>query len=319
MLIYTITETDHCRTVESYVRNLLPGASLAYVRKILKSGHCAVNGTPVTFPETLLRLGDSAVLKESSKTTALLRGRRAPLDILFEDTWIIAINKAPGLPMHRAAEVDEMNLVDLGGRMLEARDGFPGKLRPVNRLDRGTSGAVVLAKSGSAAGMFGKFVAEEGFAKVYLAVVQGRLPEEGRITLPLDGKEAETGYSRLFQGEKLAVAAVYPVTGRMHQIRLHFQSIGRPIVGDVRYGGRSLAGYEGILLHSFRTTLTHPATSATITVSAPLPAGFLLRLRELAGEEGYSSLLGMLPHVPLILTGPVVPVPESRSKSPALS
>jgi 23S rRNA pseudouridine955/2504/2580 synthase len=297
MLTYTITEADHCRSIESFVRNLLPGATLAYLRKLMKSGHCAVNGTPVTDPSTLLLSGESVSLKESGKTGALLRGRRAKLDILLEDSWIIVFNKPPGLPMHRAAEVDERNLVDLGSRMLKEREEFPGKLRPVNRLDRGTSGAVVLAKNSSAAGMFGRFVKEEGLAKVYLAVVQGLLPEEGRITLPLDGKEAETGYRRLMQGDKLAVAAVYPVTGRMHQIRLHFQSIGRPIVGDVRYGGRPLEGYEGIMLHSFRTALVHPATSEPLTVSAPLPAGFLHLLRELAGDD-YATLLDMLPLVP---------------------
>ena len=315
MLTYTITETDHCRYIESFLRNLLPGASLAYLRKIMKSGNCAVNGRPVTDPSTLLRLGESITLKESGKTEALLRGNRAKLDILFEDTWIIVFNKAHGLPMHLAAEVDERNLVDLGSRMLKDREDFPGKLRPVNRLDRGTSGAVVLAKSSSAAGMFGRFVKEEGLAKVYLAVVQGMLPEEGRITLPLDGKEAETGYRRLMQGEKLAVAAVYPVTGRMHQIRLHFQSIGRPIVGDVRYGGRPLTGYEGILLHSFRTAMIHPATTETLTVSAPLPAGFLHLLRELAGDA-YPSLLDMLPHVPQTLPITEDQIPESLSKSP---
>jgi RluA family pseudouridine synthase len=304
MLTYTITETDHCRCIESFLRNLLPGASLAYLRKLMKSGHCTVNGAPVTDPATLLRLSEILSLKESGKTGALLRGKRGKLDILFEDTWIIVFNKPPGLPMHLAAEVDERNLVDIGSRMLKDREDFPGKLRPVNRLDRVTSGAVVLAKSSSAAGMFGRFVKDEGLAKVYLAVVQGVLPEEGIITLPLDGKEAETGYRRLMQGEKLAVAAVYPVTGRMHQIRLHFQSIGRPIVGDVRYGGRPLSGYEGILLHSFRTAMIHPATTETLTVSAPLPAGFLLLLRELAGDD-YSALLEMLPHVPQSFSSPV--------------
>lgn len=284
MLTYQITETDHCRQLESFLRNLLPAASLAYLRKLLRSAHLAVNGAPTVAPETCLRLGDILTLKESSKTLALLAGQKPLLDILHEDHWIIIFNKAPGLPMHRAAEVDEWNLVELGGKLLLERDSFPGKLRPVNRLDRGTSGAVVLAKSSTAAGMFGRFVKEEGLAKVYLAVVQGRLPEEGSITLPLEGKEAETGFRTLFQGEKLALAAVYPVTGRMHQIRQHFQSIGHPVVGDVRYGGRSLTGYAGILLHSFRTSLIHPATDETLTVFAPLPAGFLAILRDLVGD-----------------------------------
>ncbi|MCM2358758.1 MAG: RluA family pseudouridine synthase [Geobacteraceae bacterium] len=297
MLTFTISETDHCRSAESLVRNLLPAAPLAYLKKLIKSGHLALNGVPISSPCALLRLGDTVTLKESGRTRALLTGRKPRFDILHEDSWIIVFNKAPGLPMHRAAEVDEQNLVELGSRFLADRDGFAGKLRPVNRLDRGTSGAVVLAKSPTAAGMFGRFVKEEGLAKIYLAVVQGRVPEEGRITVPLEGKEAETSFRSLYQGERGALAAVWPVTGRMHQIRQHFQAIGHPVAGDRRYGGRLLHGYEGILLHSFRTSLTHPATGETLTVFAPLPAGFLAQLRELAGE-GFLSLLQRLPEIP---------------------
>ena len=298
MLTYTITETDHCRSVESFLRNLLPAATFAHLHQLVKSGHLAVNGAPSS-RDTLLCLGDTVTLKESGKTRAFLAGRKPALDILYEDQWIIVFNKPPGLPMHRAAEVEEYNLVDLGGSLLAHRDGFPGKLRPVNRLDRGTSGAVIMAKSPTAAGMFGRFVKEEGLDKVYLAVAQGRLPGEGVIDRPLDGKEAVTAFRLLFQGSAGALAAVYPLTGRMHQIRQHFRLAGHPILGDRRYGGSPLPGYEGFLLHSFRTTLTHPATGDALTVSAPLPAGFLAHIRKLAGEF-YPSVLRELPEIPAV-------------------
>lgn len=299
MLTYTISETDHCRSAESFLRNLLSAASFAYLHKLVKSGHLTVNGAPLTH-DTLLRLGDTVTLKESGKTRAFLAGRKPALDILFEDQWIIVFNKPPGLPMHRAAEVDEYNLVDLGGSLLAQRDGFPGKLRPVNRLDRGTSGAVIMAKSPTAAGMFGRFVKEEGLAKVYLAVAQGRVPKEGVISQPLDGKEAETAFRLLFQGGMGAFAAVYPLTGRMHQIRQHFRFIGHSILGDRRYGGSPLPAYEGFLLHSFRTSLTHPATGESLNVTAPLPPGFLAQLRELAGEF-FLTVLSELPDIPAVI------------------
>jgi 23S rRNA pseudouridine955/2504/2580 synthase len=283
MLTYTIAETDHCRSVESFLRNLLPTATFAHLHQLVKSGHLAVNGT-LASRNTLLRLGDTVTMKESGKTSAFLRGRKPALDILYEDQWIIVFNKPPGLAMHRAAEVDERNLVDLGGSFLAERDGFPGKLRPVNRIDRGTSGAVILAKSPTAAGMFGRFVKEEGLGKVYLAVAQGRLPTEGVIDHQLEGKEAVTAFRLLFQGGMGAFAAVYPVTGRMHQIRQHFRFAGHPVVGDRRYGGSPLPGYDGFLLHSFCTSLSHPATGESLTFYAPLPAGFLAHLRTLAGE-----------------------------------
>jgi 23S rRNA pseudouridine955/2504/2580 synthase len=296
MLKYTISETDHCRSVESFLRNLLPTATFAHLHQLVKSGHLAVNGTPPS-RNTLLRLGDTVTMKESGKTKAFLRGRKPALDILFEDQWIIVFNKPPGLPMHRAAEVDEQNLVDLGGRFLADRDGFPGKLRPVNRIDRGTSGAVIMAKSPTAAGMFGRFVKEEGLGKVYLAIAQGRVPKTGVIDQPLDGKEAQTAFRLLFQGDTGALTAVYPLTGRMHQIRQHFRANGHPVIGDRRYGGIPLPAYEGFLLHSFRTSFTHPATGETMTVVAPLPEGFLVQLRKLAGEYSL-AVLRELPDIP---------------------
>jgi 23S rRNA pseudouridine955/2504/2580 synthase len=283
MLTYTITESDHCRSAESFLYNLLPAAPSAYLHKLITSGHLTLNGE-VLSRDALLRRGDRLTLKESGRTRSLLSGKRPDLDIVHLDQWIAVFNKPPGLPMHRAAEVDEVNLVDLGSRLLAHRDGFPGKLRPVNRLDRGTSGAVIMAKSPTAAGMFGRYVKEEGLAKVYLAVVRGRLAREGLIDQPLDGKEAVTAFRLLFQGENMALAAVYPLTGRMHQIRQHFRLSGHSVVGDRRYGGSPLPGYEGFLLHSFRTSLVHPGTGEPLVVHAPLPSGFLAQLRDLSGE-----------------------------------
>jgi RluA family pseudouridine synthase len=296
MLIYTITETDHCRSAESFLRNLMPAAPCAYLRKLVTSGHLAVNRVPLS-RDTLLRLGDTITLKESSKTTAFLTNRKPALDIIYEDQWVIIFNKPPGLAMHRSAEGDERNLVDLGGVLLTGRDGFPGKLRPVNRLDRGTSGAVIMAKSPSAAGLFGTYVMEEGLVKVYLAVVQGKLPKEGTYNQSLEGKEAVTCFRLLFQGDNSALVAAFPVTGRMHQIRQHFRGNGHPIVGDRRYGGTILPGYEGFLLHSFRTSFVHPATGEEVIVSAPLPDGFLAQLRKLAGEF-YPPVLQELSDLP---------------------
>jgi 23S rRNA pseudouridine955/2504/2580 synthase len=296
MLTYTITESDHCRGAESFLHNLLPSAPSAYLHKLITSGHLTLNGEPVN-RDVMLRCGDRLSLKESGRTRSLLSGKRQELDIIHLDQWIVVFNKPPGLPMHRAAEVDDVNLVDLGSRLLAQRDGFPGKLRPVNRLDRGTSGAVIMAKSPTAAGMFGRYVKEEGLAKVYLAVVRGRLAREGLIDRPLEGKEAVTLFRLLFQGEGMALAAVYPLTGRMHQIRQHFRLAGHSVVGDRRYGGSPLPGYDGFLLHSFRTSLTHPATGERLVVHAPLPAGFLAQLRGLAGEF-FPAVLQELPSLP---------------------
>jgi 23S rRNA pseudouridine955/2504/2580 synthase len=295
MINYKITTADHCRRVESFLQNILPAAPLSYLKKLTRSGHVTVNGS-LTVPEALLKLDDTVSIKESARTQTLLTGKKPELDILFEDQWIIIFNKEPGLPVHRAAEVDDNNLVELGAKLL-AKRGIEGKLRPVNRLDRGTSGAIIMAKSPTAAGMFGRMVKEEGLGKLYLAIVEGRLPEEGTITTPLAGKESETRYRLLFQGEDGAFAAVYPLTGRMHQIRQHFKLSGHPIMGDLRYGGPMLFGYAGHALHSFQTSLTHPATGQELRIQAPLPKSLLDIIARLTGDE-FMPLLRSLTDLP---------------------
>ena len=283
MITILIDEKDHFRRVDSLLWNLLPSAPLAYLRKLLTSGHIRLNGTQ---PEAadLLRSGDRVTIKESGRLSGLLAGHRSGLDILFEDGWIIVFNKPGGMPMHRAAEVDDRNLVEVGTALIAGR-GEEGKLRPVNRLDRGTSGAVILAKSPSAAGMFGRFVKEEGLDKLYLAVVAGELSGDGTIDAPLDGKESITRYRVISAGNGMAAVALVPVTGRMHQIRQHLTLIGHPVMGDVRYRGYPLpAGFPGFALHSFRTAFTHPATGERITICAPLPAPFFALINHCGGD-----------------------------------
>ena len=283
MLTYTVSRTDHCRRADSFFRRLMPDAPLSYLTKLVKSGHCHRNGTAID-AETLLHAGDTVTLKESDRTKKLLARRPPQLDILYEDSWILAVNKPAGLPMHPAAEVDGHNLVEWGTEVIMGgREN--GKLRPVNRLDRGTSGAVLLAKSPSAAGMFGRMVKEEGLDKVYLAVVAGAPSPEGRITEQLDGKEAETGYRLLCQGKGLAFLALFPVTGRTHQLRRHLHLIGHPILGDRRYGGRPLPDHAGILLHSFRTAFIHPESKERVVICAPLPENYLPLTKQMGAEE----------------------------------
>ncbi|MBI5483682.1 MAG: RluA family pseudouridine synthase [Deltaproteobacteria bacterium] len=298
MLSYTITAQDHGRRLESFLRTLMPTAPSGYPRKLLKSGAVRLNGGAAA-PDTLLSLHDSVTLKESSAVTALLADVRPTLDILFEDSQIAVINKPPGLPMHRTAELEE-NLVEFGQSWMEWR-GTPCKLYPVNRLDRGTSGTVILAKSSSSAGIYGRHVKETGLDKLYLALVSGTPGQSGVINEPLDDKESETRYRILLTGENCALLAVTPISGRMHQIRRHLEMIGHPVLGDKRYGGGELAGYAGFALHSYRTVIVRPEGDS-LTVCAPLPQG-LFDLFEKFGiqtdvfVETVNTLTSNLPYI----------------------
>jgi RluA family pseudouridine synthase len=291
MLTFTATESDHGRSVESFLLNLLPSASAGYRHKLIRAGHLTVNGQATT-AAALLRLGDSLALKESAKTGELLSARPPAVDILYEDDLLLVINKEPGLPVHKAAEDGGRNLVAVAEAYMAER-GTPVKLRPVNRLDSGTSGATLLAKSATSAGMFGRFVKEEGLGKIYLAVTTGQLPPSGSITVPLEGKEADTGYRLLAAGPAGSLAAVFPRTGRTHQIRKHLSMIGHPILGDRRYGGPPLPGYPGHGLHAFAVAFRHAGRGEELTILAPLPAGLLRLGGQLAGSAWAEIFLAL--------------------------
>ena len=271
MLSYVITPRDHCRRLESFLRTLMPTAASAYPRKLIKSGAAKLNGARST-PDTILACDDTVTLKESATLTALLRDERPALDILYEDDHIIIVNKPAGLAMHRTAELED-DLVERGSAYMEQR-ATPCKLYPVNRLDRGTSGTVILAKSSSSAGIYGRQVKETGLDKLYLALVEGLPPGSGSIDEPLDNKESETRYTILLPGNGCTLLAVVPISGRMHQIRRHLEFIGHPVLGDKRYGSHELPDYEGFALHSFKTVLVRP-DSGPLTVCAPLPDALL--------------------------------------------
>lgn len=292
MLTFTITAADHCRQAESFLHNLLPAATRGYLQKLIKSGQLRLNGDPAQ-PETLLRQGDTVTLKESSKTAAFLGQGRAAVDILYEDDLLLIVNKEPGRSVHNTAEDTGKDLVLFCEEYLLRRE-TPCKLRPVNRIDRGTSGAVILAKSPTAAGIMGRYIRESGLGKIYLAVVAGVLPDSGEIDLELEGKESLTRYSRLLQGDGAAVAAVWPISGRLHQIRKHFSIFGHPILGDRRYGGATVKGLGGHALHAFAVSFPHPTTGTAMTIHAPLPPGLLKLLEQTSGSH-WQQLLTELP------------------------
>ncbi|NVN90613.1 MAG: RluA family pseudouridine synthase [Desulfuromonadales bacterium] len=288
MLNFSITPHDHCRRLESFLRALLPSASFAYPRKLIKNGAVKLNNADAT-PDSLLFINDQVTVKESSALTALLSDAALNLDILYEDDSIVIVNKPSGLAMHRTAEL-ETNLVERGMEFMAWRK-TTCKLYPVNRLDRGTSGAVIMAKSSSAAGMFGRQVKETGLDKLYLALVAGRPDGSGVINAALDGKESETRYRILTEGSGCSLLEVIPLSGRMHQIRRHLEMIGHPVLGDRRYGGDEIGELAGFALHSFKTALIMP-NGERLVVCAPL-SGELLTLCERGGIRTDSLLAAL--------------------------
>lgn len=282
MLTYPITDSDHCRSLESFLTQLLPGAPNSYLQKLVKSGAVMIDGSKA-LRTTVLATGNQVTLKESDRTAQFLAATSLPVDILHENDQLLILNKPAGLAMHRTAEITEDTLVDRAQHLMRLR-GFEIKPRPVNRLDRGTSGVVILAKGAMAAGMFGRQLKDEGFGKLYLALASGNLPPAGTFTDPIDEKEALTHFETLAQGAGLSFVLLTPITGRTHQIRRHLADAGHPVLGDKRYGGTILPGETGFCLHSFQTRINLPETEFQCSISAPLPALFLAQLATIGGN-----------------------------------
>jgi len=224
----------------------------------------------------------------SADETALVRSL-----VIYEDAAILALNKPPGLSSQGGR--GQVNTLDeLLWAFAKSNGNRP---RLIHRLDRDTSGVILTAKTKPAAGTLGKAMMARRFAKTYHALVAPTPPEppEGLIDRPLrrdevgreaymrvcepdhpDAETAQTRYRTLNQSDGAALMEMSPLTGRMHQIRVHLASLGRPILGDVRYGGPLTlkgAAVPRLMLHASCLSFPHP-DGRTMTIDAPWPADF---------------------------------------------
>jgi 23S rRNA pseudouridine1911/1915/1917 synthase len=210
-----------------------------------------------------------------------------PVEILYEDASVIAINKPAGLVVHAGAGAHSGTLVNRLVHHFQSLSQVGGDLRPgiVHRLDRGTSGVLLVARDDASHRALAAQFASRTVEKTYLALVQGRLhADHGRIEKPIardpvhrtrmtarlgTGRAALTEFRVREAFEKFSFLEVRIGTGRTHQIRVHLASLGHPVAGDRLYGG---AAAPRIFLHAWRIGFTSPATGQIVAVEAPLPA-----------------------------------------------
>ena len=208
-----------------------------------------------------------------------------PLDIVYEDEDLLVLNKAPGVPVHPGpGHFDDticnflLNYYDL--------KGIEGDAHPVHRLDRGTSGLLVVAKHPHAQEVLKEQLHTPQFRRTYLAVCEGApQPSAGLIDAPLgprdgslveqevrpDGKAARTRYETLWTDEACSLLRLELDTGRTHQIRVHMAYLGHPLVGDFLYGREAPELIPRPALHSWQVIFRHPITAQELTFTAPLP------------------------------------------------
>lgn len=225
------------------------------------------------------------------------------IEILFEDESLLAISKPAGLPVHPGAGHERDTLVDLlkAKKIKLAGMSDPSRAGLVHRLDKDTSGLLLIAKTASAAEHLMLQFAERKIHKEYRAVIRGRMPRRtlqivgsiGRspdhrkkFSIQPGGRDAVTAIESLVEAPMASLIRVVPKTGRTHQIRVHLRHAGFPIVGDTVYGAR-VQGVQRMLLHSYKMIFTHPTKGAKLQVIAPLPKDFVVELIRL-GFPGFN-------------------------------
>ena len=303
---FTVEQSLPSERLDIFLRAKFPAVSRGAMQRLIEQGHIRVDGKTVK-PTHSPRAGEKIEIHFPEPKPAAAQPEEIPLDILFEDKSLLVVNKPAGLVVHPAAGHEEHTLVNaLLHHCQGSLSGIGGVARPgiVHRLDKETSGCLVVAKNDETHIALSEQFANRVVKKVYHAIVCGEVPRDaGEIHAAIarhpthrkrmavqddsDGRAAHTSYRVL---EKLKCATYVEVqihTGRTHQIRVHFQHLGHPVVGDDTYGStknkrlKELANYAAprVLLHAKELSFVHPRTQKPLKFSAPLPDDFKLALK----------------------------------------
>lgn len=308
---FLVEEHDAGQRLDRWLATRMPERSRATVQRWIRDGRVRTPDALLTKPSALLEAPARVHVTVPEDAARAPGPERIELRVLFEDDHLVAVDKPAGMVTHPGHGHASGTLVNalLGRGTTLAAIGSPDRPGIVHRLDRGTSGVLVVAKTDEAhLGLAARFAARQ-MDKTYLALVWGRpAPEEGTVRRRIgrsrndrlkmsvrspSGKEAVTSYRTRRRLPGFALLECLPETGRTHQIRVHLQSIHHPIVGDDRYGGRGWRGvehprkraairdFERLALHARELAFDHPITGERVSLHADLPADFAALLATL--------------------------------------
>ena len=299
-LRFTIDEESVSTRLDSFLSEQLEEVSRSTAQKWIVAGKVLVNGEARKASYTLQE-GDSVEVEPPEPEPTELIPEKMDLDILYEDDDLMAVNKPAGLIVHPGAGNHRGTLAN--GLLYHMREtSRSGSIRPgiVHRLDKGTSGVLIIAKNDHTHDQLASQFQERTTSKQYIALVFGQVePESGEIDLPIGrDKNSRTRISprsnrprdalTLYQVKEyisdFTLLKASPKTGRTHQIRVHFQSMGHPVVGDENYGftallprikdtrhRKAVKNLDRLFLHAESLSITHPSTGELLKIKAPLP------------------------------------------------
>ena len=297
---FVIAQSLPSGRLDTFLRARFPGVSRGAIQRLIEEGHIRVNGRPVK-PTHAPRAGEEVEVHWPEPRAAEAQPEPLPLDVLFEDDALLVLNKPAGLVVHPSAGHEEHTLVNaLLHHCAGQLSGIGGVMRPgiVHRLDKETSGCIVVAKNDDTHVALSAQFAGRTVRKIYHAILCGEMQhDQGEIRAAIArhpshrkrmavsegaGREARTSYRVLepLRGATLVEATLH--TGRTHQIRVHFQHLGFPLFGDAVYGQRQNRRFEElfgfaaprVMLHASQLGFVHPRTGKRVGFEAPRPPDF---------------------------------------------
>ncbi|MEP7078063.1 MAG: RluA family pseudouridine synthase [Chthoniobacterales bacterium] len=297
-----VTPAQKGLRLDRFLALALPDFSRSRLQALIAGGCVQLNGKAPRKRE-IVRANDLVTLEAPliQKIDAL--AEEIPLDVIFEDADLVVLNKPAGLVVHPGAGHQSHTLVNALLHHCTSLSGIGGKERPgiVHRLDKETSGCLVVAKNDQAHQALSQQFAARTVGKVYLALVQG-VPRrsQGVIDAAIGrhavhrqrmavrktgGRAARTDYRVLQSGNDMSLVECTLHSGRTHQIRVHLHHLGHPVLGDKLYGTRNAAHVPRQMLHASRLALNHPRTDERMEWEAPLPNDFLSAIDDLRGAD----------------------------------
>ncbi len=278
--------------LDAYISKKYDDISRTMVQKLIDEANILVNGKKEK-ASYKVQLNDVLEISLPEPKEVNIKPENIPIDIVYEDNDIVIVNKPKGLVVHPANGNPDGTLVNaIMAKCKSSLSGIGGELRPgiVHRLDKDTSGLLIIAKNDKAHINMSEQIKNRKVKKIYIALVKGIVKEnEATINMPIgrstkdrkkmavrkDGKEAVTHFRVIKRYDKYTLLELKIDTGRTHQIRVHMAEIGHPVVGDMVYSnGKNEFGVEGQMLHAKSLDFKHPITGKEMHVEAELPEYF---------------------------------------------